>query len=380
MKFRSVFSCAAIAAGLLLSWSAVPAEAETVFHANYDLKALGVDMQTTEIVSISPDNKFLCCLQRFRPVQGQKAHNTFYIIQLSSSGSIVKVREFPVEGIGNIGQISFTPDSKHIVFTTLEGSKLVRMDCDTGELNTIMEHVPGKAGFVVYPQVLKLHDDKLLALGYHYNSEDFVGPQAIAEVDTDKSGLDAFKNARLIDHVQAELHKPKYYAIREGFPALDVGFVTGFDLDNTYCEIFSWDGERGIIELIESCKGFEDEVYGGTRTVYSVQDDDGTYRLCVYDAKTDEKVVLSSGRQKPCYYTLMSDDGSTITFNEQTGEAEKYTTFYARESEGWKIKPIEGLEKRMSFGRQRLSYDGRMMVFHNDDGLRIVKLKAPNKY
>ncbi len=379
MKIHSILSSAAIAASLFAVLSVAPAQADTVLYPSYVLKSRGLDMRTTEVVGLSPDNKLLCCMQRFKSVPGEKAHNTFYIIPVSSTGDLGNMRTFPVEGAGRIGQVNFTPDSKSILFTTLEGTKLTKMDCKTGAMTTIMEHVEGKPGFVVYPQVLKLHDGKILAMGYHYNSQNFVGPQAEVELDVEKTGLDAFTNCHLLDHIQYELYKPEFEKIREGYPALNIGFICGFDTNNTYCKIYSWDGDRGSIKLIEDCKGFQDEVYGGTRTVYSVQDFDGTYRMCVYDAKTDEKVVLAEGREKPCYYTLMSDDGTTITFNEQTGDARKYTTFYAREKEGWEIKPIEGLEKRQSFGRQRLSYDGSRMVYHNDDGIRIVDLKAPRK-
>ena len=118
-----------------------------------------------------------------------------------------------------------------------------------------------------------------------------------------------------------------------------------------------------------------DCVCSASRIVYSVKDKDGTYRLCVYDAKTDQKFTVDSGRRTPHYYTLMSADGKTIVFSDQAGQTEHYVTYYARESEGWKIEPIKGMEKRLAFGRQRVSCDGSHMVFHNNDGLRIAELK-----
>lgn len=379
MKIHSIISGAAAAASLFAVLSVSPAQADTVLYPTYALKSKGIDMRTTEVAGLSPDNKLLCCLQRFRPKRGEKAHNTFYIIPVSSTGNLGHIRVFPVEGITNIDQVSFTPDSKSIVFASKLGATLTKMDCKTGEMTTIMEHEAGKPGFMVYPMVLELSGDKLLAMGYHYNSQDFVGPQAVAEVDTDKTGLDAFVNCHLIDHVQYELHKPEFEMLRSGYPALNVGFVTGYDLNNTYCDVYSWDGDRGVIKLIDECKGFQDQVYGGSRTIYSVQEKDGTWKLCIYDAKTDEKVVLASGQDKPYYYPMMSEDGTTITVNVKPGEAERYNTLYARESEGWELKPIDGLEKRSSFGRQRLSYDGSHMVYHNADGIRIVELKASRK-
>ena len=160
----------------------------------------------------------------------------------------------------------------------------------------------------------------------------------------------------------------------------DVGFLAGFNKEKTYCLIFAWAGERGTLKPIEDCKGMIDCVFSDSRILYSVQDNDNTYRLCVYDAKTDEKIVIDSGRETPHYYTLLSTDGKTLVVSDEAGSSEVYKTYYARESEGWKLKPIEGLEKNYAFGRQRVSCDGTHMAFHNRNGLNIVEIKAPKDY
>ncbi len=381
MKFHSFFSSAAITAGILLSLAAAPVQAETTYVPNYILKSQGIDMRTTEVVNISPDNTLLCCFQGMQPKRGQKALNTMYIIPITADHKLGRARSFPLEGIGTVGNVAFTPDSKAVIFTTLEGSKIVKLDCKSGDMTTIMEHVEGKPGFKIYPPVLEQSDGKLLALGYHYNGEDFAGPNAIVQIDDSKTGLDAFVDARLLDHVQDAVKKnSKFQNYREGYPMLDVGYITGFDENDTYCVMYAWDGERGSIKKFEDCKGYVDSVFSASRTVYSVQDKDGTYRLCVYDAKTGEKFVVDSGRAAPHYYTLMSSDGKTIVFSDEIPGTERYQTFYARESEGWKIQPIEGLERIFTFGRQRVSCDGSLMVFHDKEGLRIVELKpAENK-
>lgn len=378
MKIRSIVSSAAVIAGALLSLSTSPAQAETVFYPNYALKSQGLDMLRTQVCGMSPDNRYLLCIKRFQPKRGEKAFNTFYIVPVSSTGKVGEIRAFPLPGIGAIGQEVFTPDSKYLLFTLLDGSKLVKMNCENGELTTIMEHVEGKPGFVIYPQIMRLSEGKIMTMGYHYNSEDFVGPQAVANIDPDKTGLEAFDNCQLVDHFQQAIFMRRpYEQYREGHPSLDTGYICGYDLNNTYCEIFSWDGERGTIKQVEDCKGFEDAVSGGTSFAYSVQDKDGTYRLCVYNIKTDEKVVIASGLENPYLYTMISDDGNTVTFIEKTGEAERYyTCYYARADEGWEVKPIEGLEKRVHIGRIRISGDGKFMILHSDDGLRIVELKA----
>ena len=379
MKFKSIFSSAAVTVGFLLSLAAGPAQADTTFIPNYMLKSKGVNLHTTEIVNLSPDNKLLLCLERIRPVRGKQTINTIYIIPISSTRTLGDVRAFPLEGEGRIGNLAFTPDSKAVLFTSMEGTKLTKLDCETGELTTIMEHEEGKPGFVLYPQILEQSRGKLLALGYHYNSDNFAGPRAIAEVDASKTGLDAFVKPCLIEHVLHEMTNMGMPFIREGFPMKDVGFIVGMTKGSDKCTIVSWDGARGVIDKVEDGLNFQDCVSADCRLVYSIQDLDGTYKLCIYDAKESKKYTIDSGLQQPHYYTLMSSDGKTIVFSDQTGEAKRYTTYYARESEGWKIKPIEGLEKRFAFGRQRVSCDGTRMVFHNDDGLRIVDLIAPKE-
>lgn len=381
MKIRSLLGSFAITACALLTLNAAPVYAETTFIPNYILKAQGMDMRKTEIVGISPDNKYLCCMQPMMPIPGKKAYNTFFIVPISSKITNGSIRALPLEGISTVGNVAFTPDSQSILFTSLEGSKLVKVNCQTGEMTTIMEHQQGKPGFMIYPEVLEYSKGKILTLGYHYDSDDFAGPNAIAEIDPDKTGLDAFVHPCLIDHVQdAVIHNNKFQNVRQGYPMKDVGFLAGFDKEQTYCTIYAWDGARGSLKIIEDCKGMIDCVFSDSRIVYSVKDNDKTYKLCVYDAKTDEKIVVDSERKSPHCYTLMSSDGKTIVFSDESAGADVYKTYYARESEGWKVKPIEGLEKNYAFGRQRLSCDGTHMAFHNRNGLNVVEIKAPKDY
>ena len=331
-------------------------------------------MHNTKLVSISPDNKYVCMLSRTEPDRHSKKFTFIvYLLSLERDGSIHEVRTYTLSDVPEIGQICFTPDSKAMVYTTLQGSKFVKLDLQSGEQTTIMEHVKGQAGFVSYPPVLTVSDGKLLALGYYYDKNDLGTRDSIVEILPDKTGLEAFTDARLIDHVKKALSPPDC-EITYNFPGLDVGFVSVIR-DSKHCEMFSWDGERDV-RRFEVVKALHSYWCGGSRQAYSVENGDESHKLGIFDAKTDQFITVADDLADPYWYVFLSGDGKTVMFSEGKTGGSLYSIRYAREDEGWKVTPIKGLEKPLLMGKERISLDGKKMCLFNDTGLYVADLEA----
>lgn len=374
MKLSKIAGCALAGLALAFSLGAAPVQAEATLTPNYVLKSKGIDIQNTNLVAISPDNRLVCMFSKTTPnPKSKKFVYNIYILNLQRNGGVESVHTYALDKTPDLGQICFTPDSKAIVYTTLQGTKFIKLDLKTGERTTIMEHVKGQPGFVNYPATIIVRGDKMLATGYFYNKEDVATRDSIVELRPDKTGMEAFTDARLIDHVKKAV-SPEHAAVSYNFPALDVGFLSTIH-DPENCEMFSWDGERDLFK-IEDVTELHSYWCGGNREAYSVKTRDGNHKLSVYDAKTDKCVNIAEGLHQPYWYVFLSGDGKTVMFSEGQTGGNAYAIRYAREGEGWKVTPIKGLDKPLTMGKERISLDGNKMVLFNTTGLYVADLEA----
>ncbi len=376
MRLKYMLGVAAISLGLLCGFASEAAYADTTLTPSYVLKAQGLDMDNMRFVAISPDKHLLCAYSRLYPEKGSKRFiNAVHIIPVERNGSLGKVRTYPIEGIPDVNQMNFTPDSEAVVLATRNGSTFIKVDCTTGETTTLMEHIPGQAGFILCPQIMTISDGKLLAQGCFYDKDDVTTRNSIVEIDANKVGVEAFTNASLLEHVQRALRVPGE-KFNENFPRLDVGFLS--IIYPEHCDLFSWDGDKGVTKF-EVVRALHGAWGGNTRQIYSAQVEDGSNELCVYDAKDNVRYMIEEGRQKPYCNLFLSGNGTTGIFCDGDAESGRYVTYYARDKEGWKVTPIKGLEKRLMKGTARISYDGTMMVLKNPDGIRVIDLVPSDK-
>ena len=374
MKLSRIAGCALAGLALAVSMGVTPAQAEATMTPSYVLKSKGIDIQNTNLVSFSPDNHYVCMFSKTTPdPKSKKFVYNIYILTLQRNGGVESIRTYALDKTPDLGQICFTPDSKAIVYTTLQGTKFIKLDLQTGERTTIMEHVKGQPGFVNYPATIIVRGDKMLATGYFYTKDDVGTRDSIVELRPDKTGLDAFVDARLIDHVKRAVTPPGT-TVSFNFPALDVGFLSTVHAPD-YCEMFSWDGDRDLFK-IEDVKELHSYWCGGNREAYSVKTKDDVHKLCVYDAKTDEKITIADTLHQPYWYVFLSGDGKTAMFSEGRTGGQNFAIRYARESEGWQVNSIDGMEKPVAMGKERLSLDGSRMALFNKSGLYIADVEA----
>lgn len=373
MKKLMMVAGTALLTAFCVAGTVCPAQAKASLTPTSMLKTMGVvNINNMHIVGFSPDNKYMCAHAR-EPRDRQHAdfRNLVYVFEVHLDNSLGKLHTYELK-VPEIEQITFAPDSKSVLVSTLKGTKLIKIDVPSGTQSTIMEHIKGQPGFRIFPDIFTHNNGELLTQGYYYNENDSCGENVIATIDWNKSGVAAFTQASEIDKMQRNTRR-NYKAFAENYPAKDVGYM-GLTSDNNSWVCYSWVADRGVrsFDKGEKLLGFWG---GGDRELYSIKRGPDNYDLIVYDAKADKKVFLSEGRTTPYMYLFLSTDGKTALFNDADDRTSTTQMFYAREDENWEIKPVADLNKKVRTGTERISFDGTKVAQNSPQGLRIADIK-----
>lgn len=335
------------------------------------LNSQGITSRNFNVISISPNNRYICGYAREPRKSGTKQQiSTIYILPITSQGSIGKARSYPLEGVNRIEQACFTPDSNSIVFITKAGAEFTRLDIATGTLETIMTYKKGSPGFRSYPEILRNSGNEMLAQGYFYDANNYAGRNIIAVLNPYKSGVGAFTIASDIQKAQQSMRRTNR-VFTETFPRKDVGFMT-IHIDGS-CMFYRWNDSSGIKNYDKS-KELLSAWGGGSRLLYSTKRHDNTCDLCIYDGISDKKITIDSKRKNPYMYVVLSADGRTAIFNDVSEKRDTTTLYYAKESENWKILPVKNIPSKIPTGSMRISDDGTKAIFHNSEGIRILNI------
>ena len=349
------------------------AQANASLTTKAELKTKGVNAKYMEIVGLSPDNKYLCVQGRaVRDAQNDDIRNLVFVFNVNSDNSLGKLKTFTVNEVPRIEQIAFAPDSKSIIIVGQKGAKIVKLDISSGRVTTIMEHVKGQSGFKCFPPVLTYNHGEMLIQGYYYNEHTVCGPNTISILDTNKTGLDAFTQANDLDKMQLETRRG-YKNFIETYPRKDIGFMA-LTKGTGGWDCYRWSDKKGTQEFdkAQAILGF----WGGdNRVIYSAQRTPQSFDLIIYDGEKDEKITLSEGRKDPYTYVFLSADGKTALFNEEDDQNKTTKIMYARESEGWEVKPLKDLDRRIRKGSLRISKDGTKAAQHSSQGIRIIDIE-----
>ena len=360
-----------VALALFFSCATQMADAKVALTTTGELKAQGITSSNMHIVSFSPDGRYLLAHAR-EPKNNNLRYleNVVYNIPIKSDNTIGKVKAYKI-ACPRIEQLAYTPDGKAVVITTKEGATFLKLDLASGKVSTIMEHVNGQPGFRCYPNVFTSTADELLIQGYFYDKDGYCGPNSIAVLDASKTGVEAFAYTADLDRAQLSTRK-NYKTFAENYPAKDVGFMGMNSGHDWTCYV--WNGGE-TTKQFDKAKEFLGLWGGANRLLYSVRRDNKNCDLIVYDGKTDKKFMLSEGRATPYMYLFLSGDGKTALFNDADDATSTTKLCYARESEGWEIKPIQGIDKKIRTGPARISFDGTKAAQHSRQGLRIVDVE-----
>ncbi len=348
---------------LALSLSGTAGWADVSLFSRSQLLAHGIDSETFSIVEFSPDGRSLLGYQQAPPSDVHRGITwRMFLLQLRSDGRVSDVRTYNL-AVPRLEQAAFTPDGREVVIVTASGAAFVVLDLASGQVRTLIAHEPGKAGFRAHPAVLWRADGRLLARGYFYDEEDYSGEDAIAEVDTSRTGLEAFKKAGEVAEARKTLKDVAIYAF--------TGPQTGYfcTIQKGRQKLHRWVAGTPPVAFDEAA-----EVLGfmphGDQLAYAVKRAQGKFEVLLFDGATGTRQVLGTS-PTPFDYLTFSQDGSSVQVNQVRGD--RLTLFSASARSGWTLRPVPGLP-RAPAGDIRLSSDGSRMALRSKDGLQIADI------
>lgn len=371
MRFKHFLLATACLATFTLG--AGVAQADSAFTTSAQLKKQGIDTETFYPACFSPDGRSIMGVYQGDSediAKGEKYR--IAILSLDDKGRVNTVRSYKVS-VPHFEQITYTPDGKALVFTSRSGATFQKLDLMSGQVSTIMEHKFGTPGFRCYPLVMTLYQGQIVVQGYYYDEQDYAGRNAVATLDPTKTGVEAFTKVAEVQKAQNKARQGANFYHEDITSTKNAFFVetTGDKVD-----YYNWKIGDETLSLKTFDQGQEDMGMWGfnDRLLYSVKRGERDYDLVVYDANADKKTDLATETAKPYRNLFLSADGTTAMFSTFSQDNRRWRTHYAREGEGWIVKPIKGYNE-LSRGVQRISADGERMFIYNQSGLRVFDVE-----
>lgn len=367
-----------LAAALLLSCallSAPAVQAEENFVNPTKLKSYGIDAEKYFLTGFSHDGSFIMLYQPNTPKKKLEGLGfKLFIVNLSPSGNnIESVKEYEVP-VTKWEYSMLTPDQKDIIIVTKAGATFVKFNLETGKSTILHENIPGQPGFRAYPQVLHYVDGEIFCTGYFHNEEGLCDVDCNATLDPNKEGVAAFHRVYDVQGMMVKM-APKAWT----FTKKDMGFFCS-EPDN-YKDtslMLEWNPpEMSKPKIFDVGKALYAMWGAQNRLLYTMQREDNTFDLVLYDGTTCKKTFLDKGNKDMYFNLFMSADGKTALFTDTKNRVKRAAYFYADEANGWKITPVADFRGQAKpFGEIRISDDGSKMVIKSKQGLTVANVKG----
>lgn len=330
------------------------------------LRALRIRPYALRLSNISEDGRVTVCTEKERD------------IRLVAKGQVWKLRVFTM-GTGAsrptlstvllpttaLQQVWISPDGTQALVVSDEGTRLTGVDLKTGRTHVVFTLEKGAPSFRVQPPVVWFEKGSFHTLGYFMDEKQVSKGDAVVSVDVHGSGLSAIHKVRDI----TELLKDT----RGGFVSLwhssDQAYFAG-KFASKKMVLGAYYGQAQT--PVDVAQVFAGMAASDNRVVYMARYAPYKSNLIVCDVPQKKKWLLGDGTTE-YNYPYISTDGKTVlasTFDLKKG---LMSTYYARESDRFKLHAFPGLEK-LPMSPMRFSGDGRTLVLYNTKGLQWYRV------
>ncbi|MEW6281315.1 MAG: hypothetical protein AB1758_22080 [Candidatus Eremiobacterota bacterium] len=361
MKIRRFGAVVALLVALALPARTEPIQARMTAAS---LRELGVNTFTFRPAVFTSDGLTLVAMEKTPPdLRSKGTMHRLWLVTVGVDGKIRETRSLPIE-TPTLEGIAVTPDDSAAVVISKTGATYLRVPFNGGPVTPLMEHQRGTPGFRAHPSFLRPSSGELLTMGYFYDKDDFSGDTLLASVDPNGSGASAFRGGLNIQKVEKSV--PGFYA--SSYTSTRGGALAGKDATRTTLYWVEEGQEPRKLDEAERIGGFW---AAGNRVVYTASRG-AAHEAAVFDAAQGQKFVLGTDRE-PYGYPFLSDDSKTAVVCQLDLAQGRMNVLYARESDGFTLKPVPGLQK-VKMGAIRVAPNGRFLAFYNGDLLQFVEL------
>ncbi len=330
------------------------------------LKSLKINFETFQLAVVSKDGNTLIGTEKIRDpklkAKGQvwKLH-VFHLDWAAQKATLSTIPALTT----SLEQMAISPDGKWALLLGDRGTRFVAVDLTKNMPRVVFRNERGKPGFRSQPEVAWWEKGKFHTPGYFYDAAQAVTGDAVASIDAGGDGLAAITKVRDID---------KLYRQTRGFAVQQ-----WYSSEQSYFALVKPDQKMHLVAAmgedmlpIESALGYGGMAVGQDRVVYAARWDKNTVGVVVQDIGMKKKWRIGDA-SKLYNYLYMSDDGGTVLVSHLDVAAQAMTTWFGREAESWKLRPVPGIEAAKP-GTIRFSSGGEVYAFYNLDGLLIGRL------
>jgi hypothetical protein len=328
-----------------------------------ELRQAGIDTNSFQPIAWSHNDRWLAAYDEASFEEKKEG-----IFEVNAQGAVTRIQKVPLK-LANFLQGEFTGNDDAFVLLGNRGTTFLKVDLKTFTVSPILEPEFGQAGFRADPTVLWTEGGRMYTVGFPYDEARFINARTIATLDPNAQGASAFKAGPDLTTLEQGLERmwfSNYLSPNSVF----------YGQKYTDTVILShWNGQR--IREFDRAPRVWGSWGASDRIVYSVERNPQLSELLVYDAKTGEKTTLASGPDT-YRYLFLSRDGGTALFSLMVPEGRRLSTFFARRSEGWTLRPLDadggGRSRSLAAGWMRISSRGTLLAHVSSNGLAIYSL------
>ncbi len=275
--------------------------------------------------------------------------------------------------IAFVVSLAFTDQEKSLIVVGNYGTKILKVNMQTLQFETIFQAQTGKPGFRTDTLVVSWANRVFLS-GYFYDKDQYWIKDAVVELRMAEKDVKFIETVNLTELYQKFKTQPRIMYIASG-DAVYFAYLKPFK------SLTEEDKRKGAMllvcynkgELITVDRGLAIGNFAGNgdRVFYSILKDAKTRRT--YVKSFEDNQVWEVGEKDVSYtYPFISSDSKTMVYCTVSALDQKMNVYFARESDNFKQKEIL---HEVPVGPMKISGDGKLYLLMNPEGFTVDYIK-----
>lgn len=329
----------------------------------WDCKRLaiqGIDCRRLNILDYSGDGSVFLAVERVGDLQTRLKGFCWNlrIFRFNSQNHLVRMNPILIPII-HFENFAVSDDGQTMIVSGEYGSKLLKIDLTSGNVETVFSRIPGKAGFRPEGRIWYA-GGAFFCKGYFLDQGGRLIKNAVVKLDLSQPNQPQFfQETWDLDDTYKHLGKP----LTELLISAATGFFTGKSDSGKETLYYS---DNGKISPLDSATAFGRVAAGGNRVFYTVFVDKNMFEGILRDLSSQKTWNLREN--KPFGLPYISKDGSVAVLGLPGTKKGFFSYFYGKQDDGFILHPIPDLQEvpRLFF---RLSADGKAFAGLGPQGL-----------
>jgi len=297
---------------------------------NRALSDSGINPSEFRLSILSCKGDILVGIERVEDLELRKEGKIYkiHILRVDVKNEIVSSCKSVYLNLNSLEQLILSDDGSDLLIMGNKGTRYLALNTISMEVKDIFTCEKGKAGFRS-ESIGMYFEGNFYVKGYFYDEDQYSQGDYIAKIDITRTGPGAFEKTFNIGELMLELGSINtFYLLSPDIAFFSVRKLEGEFLVAYYKgEVIELDGGRAVTDMAGS----------PSRVIYSVMRSKTESETILTDLQTGQK--WNFGRSLP-YSFIAHNNGKVVILAEADYSNIKMNFSYAREEEGFKLKPL----------------------------------------